>query len=566
MSTSTAAFMTNFKMRKSLLALGATVFCCLSCIETNYRIGSDLLPGNQAYNIYTTVVPIEDISMASADSLSGYSSSRITIGAIRDETFGLGTRSCALTLIPMFQDKMDIGKNPVFKSFHFAAAKDTTSVNKTGQERIFQRFNVYELAEPLDPSVNFDCNLGVEHLSENIAKSSVIYTGEDSLSFNFSKPFGQKYLDEMSANNFTDIDSYLEKCPGIYIEAVEPAGNGGRINMFELQLGYNSDYQYIEGNYAKLRYSAEFDGERKDTVLMFYYGATDFYDLDSLFSYSGKGSFPQYSLNLTSQETEHLAGQATEKIYIEGGGGLKPKISGKTLKAMAEKAIIEAGGDPKTAVINKAKVVLPFEFPDDYLEMDHWPQILSPTCRIITEPDEDGEGGSTSFVSLSDTSDKNADQGDVNRSTLRYSPDITYHVQSLLRIDEEDKSSLQTQRLENGSYDVWFLIMANEVTVTTNSGSSDMSELYNYLAYQSYYNDMYGYGGYGGGYSDYYSNYYTYAMMAAMYASSSTTESVNVVLDKDRYYSAVLNGPGYADKTKVPQLELTFSIPVEEEE
>ena len=93
-----------------------------------------------------------------------------------------------------------------------------------------------------------------------------------------------------------------------------------------------------------------------------------------------------------------------------------------------------------------------------------------------------------------------------------------------------------------------------------------VSELYNYLAYQSYYNDMYGYGYGYGSYGNYYSNYYTYAMMAAMYSSSSTTESISVQLDKDRYYNAVLNGPDSPDESKVPQLKLTFAIPIEEPE
>ena len=91
-------------MKKSFPALLATVFCCLSCIEINYGIGSELMPKNQIYTIRTTTVPIEDISMEMADSLSGYSNKRITVGAVRDETFGLSRRSCALTLIPMFQD------------------------------------------------------------------------------------------------------------------------------------------------------------------------------------------------------------------------------------------------------------------------------------------------------------------------------------------------------------------------------------------------------------------------------------------------------------------------------
>ena len=54
-------------------------------------------------------------------------------------------------------------------------------------------------------------------------------------------------------------------------------------------------------------------------------------------------------------------------------------------------------------------------------------------------------------------------------------------------------------------------------------------------------------------------------MMASMYGSSNTTESITVQLDKDRYYSAVLNGPESAEG-EVPTLELTFSIPVEEPE
>ena len=557
-------------MRKSFLALAAAALCCLSCIEINYGVGSDLIPQNQRYKIYTRTIPIENITMEMADSLSGYSNTRITVGAVRDDLFGLTTRTGVITLIPMFQDTLDLGKNQIYKGFHFAAARDTLSSSRADQEHIFQTFRVYELAEPTDVSVNYDCNRPVEHLGENLAKSTIIYNGGDSLSFNFSDEFGKRCLEDLAKNGVGDIDSYLERFPGIYIEADAPAGDGGRINMFRLQVDYDSKNYYIRGNHASLNFSAEFDGVRKDTTLMFYYGATDFFDLDSLFRTTGNGSFPQYALNLTSQETEALAGQAGEKLYVEGGGGLKPRITGLELKHLAEDAIREAGGDPATSVINKASVILPFEFPEDYNDMDHWPQVLSPTCRIITEPDKDGEGGMATFMSLSDSSDENANLGDVNRSTLKYSPDITYHVQSLVRIDENDTSDEQTKKLLNGSYDVWFLIMANELIETTDVSSSSTNDLYSYLAYQNYYNSIYGYGGYGygygyGGYSDYYSNYYTYAMLAAMYSNANTTtQTETVMLDKDRYYNASLNGPDYPDESLVPQLRITFAIPMEE--
>ena len=77
----------------------------------------------------------------------------------------------------------------------------------------------------------------------------------------------------------------------------------------------------------------------------------------------------------------------------------------------------------------------------------------------------------------------------------------------------------------------------------------------------------YGYGGYGyGGYGGYgYNNYYNYLMMAqyASASNSSTTTSSSVELDKDRFYSAVLNGPGASDS---PKLKITFSAPKKAEE
>ena len=103
-----------------------------------------------------------------------------------------------------------------------------------------------------------------------------------------------------------------------------------------------------------------------------------------------------------------------------------------------------------------------------------------------------------------------------------------------------------------------------------------MSDYYNYLMYQNYYNSMYyggygmggygmGYGGYGmGGYGGYgydpYTNYYTYAMMAQYASASSSKTTTTEKLDKDRYYNAVLYGPEYTDAALRPRLELTFSL------
>lgn len=525
----------------------AAALCCLSCVEVNYKMGANLFPQNQTYDVFVKEAPITDIQMRMADSLSGFSDSRVTIGAIRDEKYALSTRSCALTLVPMFIDSLDLGKNPKFEGMFFEISRDSSSVENPDQEIIFQNFNVYELDHAIDPSRDFICNSTITHKDGLISNSRPIYYGQDSLSFSFTKEFGERFL-TLTNDDVQDIDEYFEKFPGIYIDCDAPigAGNGGRINMFDLQLQYDSDYGYVEGNYACLFFESEFDGERKDSLLMFLIGAYDFYDIDSLLT--NASTYPQYCLNLTGHETRQMAGPAHEEIMVEGGGGLKPYIPAKSLKKMAEDMISSTGADPKTVVINKARVIMPFEFPADYQDVDQfWPDRLSPTCRILTDT-------TAAFSNLTDTSDAEEDQGDINRSLCYYSPDITYHLQQLLLIDENDTGSTKTKNLNKGNYDIWFLIMADEVETLQTETNEEMSEYYNYLAYQSYYSGMYS-----GSYGSNYNNYYTYMMMANYASQSTSYQNVTTELDRDRFYRASLNGP--ESDGAVPTLQITFSVP-----
>ena len=482
----------NFKMKTRLLVLAAAALCCLpSCIETNSTLGGNFVPVVETYTFHTAEIPIEDITMQMADNLSGYSNARVTVGAIREPEYGLTTRASAITLIPLFMDDLEIGENPVFKRFHFAIASDTTSVVSDTQQNILQNVHVYELSAPIDPSEDYDCNKPIAHGTTSISRGSPVYNGSDSLSFDFSEEFGKRFL-SITSEDLEDIETYLKKFPGIYLETDEPDEEGGRINMFDVQLNYDKNYEVILGNFASLYYSAEFDGVRKDTTLNFWYGATDFFDLDSLFD-AYTGTFPQYALNFTGQQTRERAGDAKDKIMIEGGGGLKPVISATSLKRQVEEAVIRAGGNPKDAVINKASLVFPFEFPQDYTEMDRWPYRLSPTCRFIGT-------SSTTFMGLTDSSSSDENQGDVNRSLGVYAPDITYHMQEILKIDETDTEKSTTQNLLKGNYDIWLLVMAQELLTTVNTTSQEQQEMLNYMAYSSYYNSMYGGYGYGSGY------------------------------------------------------------------
>lgn len=543
--------------------LGAVLFGCLSCVEADPTLGGNMIPIDQQYEIYTVEFPIDEVLMEMADSLSGYSSSRITIGAIRDDQFGLTNRSCALTLVPLY-DTLDFGAVQKINSFRLSAAFDTVSVSRPGDERILQKVMVTKLdpGTPMKKLIDANDVAGlVKHGTTSIVKGTPIIDGKSNLALEFTEDFAKDYIKACQGKVLSkDFESFISEMPGIHITTDEPSSNGGRINTFDLQMVYNTSYYYLEDNYGTLNVTTVFDEEvgPVDTSFFFYYGAMDYHPLDSLVSNASSGSYPEYAVNLSKHSSRSLSGSSSDKVLIEGGAGLKPVIKASTLRSGALKAIADtlmahgySAERAKDAIINKASIILPFEMPADYTELDNFfPPRLSPTCRIHSEE-------SASFMGLSDASSADENQGDINRSVLQYAPDITYHLQQILKVNESNESYI------NGSYDIWLLLMSIVTTTSTSSGNSDMSEYLQYLAYQNYYNNMYGgYGGYGGygygGYGNsYYSNYYSY-MLAAMYAGGQTTTSSDYQLDTDLYYRAALCGPNNANRQ--PSMKIIFSI------
>ena len=271
---------------------------------------------------------------------------------------------------------------------------------------------------------------------------------------------------------------------------------------------------------------------------------------------------------------------AAEKIIVEGGSGLKPVILAKEIKEKLHNMIAEANiVNAEEVVINKATITLPYNVNADWSKLDKYPIILSPTVRLRSSSDEKY----VSYAGLTDSSIESENQGDINRSLSQYAPDISHHVQEILKLEKKNDETEAEYEARVASYDIWMLIMSNEVTSSSSSSSSN--DYYNNLLYNSYYNNMmydpygygYGYGGYGYGYGgygyggyggyggyDYSSNYYNYMMMA-MYASassSSSTDSYTTDLDKDRYFDATLNGTkSSTDIKSLPRLTVTFAAP-----
>ena len=551
--------------RKAALLL-ALPLALTACVKTSDELGKDLIDKSLLFDTYTIEFPIEDILLRRADDLSGFSDSRIAIGAIRDDTFGLTTRSSAFTLVPAL-DTLDIGTDPRFVKFQIHFAADTISCADDSQKHILQNFYVYSLTDTLS-SKNAGTNRDIPHGTEIVTRGVPVYDGTDSLSFEFSEAFGKRYIaalqkfgpvlvDRSGSSPVSKYSDFIKEVPGIYITSDIPEGNGGRINLFDLSiLSVNSSsYYQRNANSATLTVSAVYNGVRKDTSFLFVPGEPAFYDEATYLSNNQK--FYQYAFNRTTHEApEHTA---SDLIIVEGGGGLKPVFPAAPLQKKVLAAIAAHGGTPEKTVINKASLILPFEMPEEASSLDYFPSVLSPTIRNTSKE------GTVTFGGLTDASASSENQGTLDRSNLVYAPDITYHLQEILRRDD-----LNTK----DNADIWLLTVHSETTANA-TGNAEQDAYYQQMMYAMYYNNLYGggygyggygYGGYGYGgygYGGYGSNYYNYLMMAQMYSNRyQPTYTTTQELDKDRYYRAVLNGPAATSgKGRVPTFRVTFSIP-----
>ena len=576
-----------------LAAIGATLLGFASCVTIDDTLGENFIPTEQIWDVYPCeAVTLNDITMEYSDKLSGYSNKRITFGSTRDENF-VSNSMASFTLVPVM-DSLDFGTEtngyPKISKFHLSAVRDTLSMVFDNQERMLQNVYVYGLKSPLDSNVLYTgTDLKALADSKLITKGIPVYDGGDSLSLDFSLEYtrsvikGIQEFQKLGAEERDSLNNYLKYVPGIVIGTDTQTEVGGRINMFNLPIVAESGY--ITGNYALLEFTGLYENEPVDTAFVFYFGPADFLkDEDTSYptqyAFNANENIPVNEGFMDTWETGNK-----DNLYVSGGSGLKPVVRAREIKDIVndliEQEVAEGNSlNKEEIVINKATIILPYNVGTDYDKLNKYPLILNPTVRLVSD-----DGKYYTYAGLTDSSIESENQGNINRSLNIYSPDVSHHVQQILNLTQgvgEDVPENETdeefaKRLSK--YDIWMLILHEEITVTDNSSAYD--DYYNNLLYNSYYNNMmydpygygygyggygyggYGYGGYGGygGYDSYgYSNYYNYYMMAAYASASSSSTSISssVELDIDRFYSGILNGPGATEK---PRLKITFSAP-----
>ena len=136
-----------------IAAIGVTLLFSASCVKVNEHLGENLIPTDQKWDVFPQEAePLRQIRLQMADSLSGYSSTRFTFGAVKDDILGTTVKGTSFTLVPL-ADSLDFGKNPEVLSFHFSAIRDTLSTVYDNQQRIIQNVYVSALKEPLDSTI-----------------------------------------------------------------------------------------------------------------------------------------------------------------------------------------------------------------------------------------------------------------------------------------------------------------------------------------------------------------------------------------------------------------------------
>ena len=487
-------------------AFAATLWGLASCVTINEELGGNFIPTDQTWSVYPCdEVPLKDITIKKSESLTGYSTSRITFGAVKDDKFGC-SKASSFTLVPLM-DTLDFGTDTEVLQFHFTASRDTLSTIKDRDLKMLQNVLVRPLKKPLDSTILYAGQFSDKTLlnefvdmSRTITAGIPIYNGGDSLSFDFSKEYalevieGIKLWQAMEKPKKDSLSSYLEKVPGIYIETDEQNVNGGRINMFELPMATSDGY--IDANYAELKIRAKYNGRQTDTLFIFYFGPSEFIKDDAR-------SYPtQYAFNTSDNYVDEAFIQAWEnqeapaELFIEGGSGFKPVVRAAEIKEIVSKLVEDKaqekgeGIDPSKVVINKATIVLPYNVGTDYEALSRYPQVLSPTVRLVSEDEK-----YVTYAGLTDSSIESENQGNINLSLSRYQPDLSHHIQEIVKlkrgigedVDPNETEDQFSKRLEK--YDIWFLIMHEETQTTSSSGSA-YDDYYNSLMYNSYYNNM----------------------------------------------------------------------------
>jgi hypothetical protein len=396
------------KITLSLLVSSFILFT--SCIENDKSLGSQFLSSDYILKIDTARFDLP-LSIATIDSIQGYSSSSMIIGSLCDPQFG-AMYSSAATMICPYSDSSYFGINPELKSVYIRMTIDSTVVYNKNQEGIAQNIYIYRLRRDMDSTMLFNTSLtSKDYDPVPISKGSPVFFGDDSLKIYLDENFGKELLSTTAAE-FDSVSLFVKRIKGLYITTDTPEimAEGGRLNYLSL----GNSYIYL--NYYLTDPQRGFNKHDTTETFMVGYG---------------------YALNSIRTSSDALASDSpTDKLYIESMSGVKPMISGVKLREAIDSWIAEKGYSRNSILISRASLSFPYEVDvEDYdIVTNQYPQSIFPCFRYAATD-------SIRSFRLLDEVYTNSAIGAISRSLKKYTCDITSYTQALIRMDVKDISN-----------------------------------------------------------------------------------------------------------------------------
>ncbi len=394
--------MTIKNFYRSLAAILFSAAFLTSCIDSDKQTGSSLLPGDHIINVTSEIFDLP-VQMKMSDSLQSVFTGALIVGSYKDPDFGTVETSTAFQLIPT-NPSMEFGDNPEAISFRMYMSIPNKTFFYDEDQFVPQNFYVHELIKDLDSSVVYNNSLDESFYSpQPLNTSGNVYFGGDSLIIDLSLEYAQKFLSaSLSESDSTHL--FIKRYKGLYMTTDPLPGSltGGRINILEpTNIYFMMKYRYRD-------YENNID---KDTLITYYV------------------SDMTMSVNKYKHSSEHLEHPAPQDlIYLEGLAGIKPYIDFNQVKERIEQWANNTNTDLSRIIIAKAEIRFPFEYPDDFTRLNHYPSQLFLFTRVN---DATGNDPTIIYNPLDDLGFYDSN-GAINRSLKHYSMDISTYLQRVL--------------------------------------------------------------------------------------------------------------------------------------
>jgi len=386
---------------RSTAALSLTTLFLISCIETDKTTGSSLVPDDQILKVHTVGFDLP-VQMKLSDSLQTSYSGALVIGSNKDSQLGTMQASAAFQFMPALSGH-DFGENPVAQSFKMYITVDSKSFFRDEDQFIPQNIYVYELTKELDSTVAYNNSItDSDFLPQPLNKGGNVFFGGDTLVIDISLDYAQELV-SATQDERDSISIFLKKFKGLYMTSPPQPGSleGGRINS----LAPSSIYFLMKYRHVDTENSID-----KDSLIAYYV-----YDESphvNRFEHSSK-----YLENTNPQD----------QIFMEGLAGIKPYIDFNEVKTSITNWATQNNTDLNKLIITKAEIRLPFEYPQDYLQLNYYPSQVF----ICTRTDSTGIT-TINYDPLDDISYYTSN-GLINRSFKYYSLDISSYLQKVLQ-------------------------------------------------------------------------------------------------------------------------------------